>query len=90
MAIINAIVFFFVFEKKKKMTTFVTFFDGFVAKIGDNNYNSLFHWFCYKEGDGSNVVAFFYGGGAMKKAMVANCCHLFFLFFFFGPFGLIH
>jgi hypothetical protein len=25
-------------------------------------------WFCCKEGEGSNVIAFFYGGGVVKKS----------------------
>jgi hypothetical protein len=58
------------------MTASITFFDGFVAKNGDLH---LFSWFCYKEGDGSNVVTFFYGGGVVKKTMAINC--FFFLFF---------
>jgi len=37
------------FEKKQKtMTTFNIFFDGFAAKKGDDNYRSLFQWFCQK------------------------------------------
>ncbi len=71
------------------MTTSVIFFDGFVAKKGDDNCCGLFRWFCYEEGDGSNVVTFFYGGGAMKKAMLVNYRRLFF-FFFSSPFGLVH
>jgi len=53
--------------KKKKTTTSVTFFDGFVAR---NWRPAPFCWFCYEEGDGNNVIAFFYGGGDdVKKAM---------------------
>ncbi len=65
--------------KKKKMIASVTF-DGFVAKNGDGNFCCLFQWFCYKEGDGNNVVAFFYGGGVVKKAMATG--NLLFLFLF--------
>ncbi len=80
-----------VVEKKKMTTIFVTFFDGFAAKNGDGNCCRLFKWFCYKEGDGNNVVTFFYGGGVTKKAMVVSYRRLFFLFFFFfGPFGVVH
>jgi len=80
-----------VFENKKKIAVSITFFDGFVAKKGDNNCYRLFQWFCYEEGDGNNVVAFFYGGAVVKKAMVVNYHHLFyFIFFRFGPFGLVH
>jgi hypothetical protein len=31
---------------------------------------ALFLWFCYEEGDGSNVITFLYGGGVMEKAIV--------------------
>jgi len=55
-------------------TNFVTFFNGFVAKKGDDN----FQWFCCKEGDNINVIVFFYGGGVAKKVMVTNCCRFFF------------
>jgi hypothetical protein len=73
------VAFFSMFEKKKKTKTFVTYFDGFIAKIGNGN----------------NVVAFFYGGGVVKKAMVVGWQQVdaFFLFpfsFFFSPFGLVH
>jgi len=34
-------------------------------------------WFCYEEGDGSNVVTFLYGGG-------------FFFFSFVVAYGLVH
>jgi hypothetical protein len=44
----------------------VTFFDGFVAKKWRL---APFWWFCYKEGDNSNVIAFLYDGGVVKKAM---------------------
>jgi hypothetical protein len=77
-----------VFEKKKKtMITFITFFDGVVAKKGDDNYRNLFQWFCCEKGDGNNVVTFFYGGGGgVKKAMVASCRRL----FFSCPFGMVY
>jgi hypothetical protein len=39
----------------------------------------LFWWFCYKEGDGSNVVTFLYSGGVVKKAMAT--CDLFIFIF---------
>ncbi len=78
-------------EKKKVTTTFITLFDGFVAKKGDENYHRLFRWFCCEVGKGNNIIAFFYGDGVMKKVMAAcNFLLSFFLFFFFGPFGLIH
>jgi hypothetical protein len=65
------------------MTTFINFFDGFVTKNEDGNYRHLFLWFCYKEGDGNNVVAFFYGGGVVKKVMaIGNFLLSFFLFLF--------
>ncbi len=76
------------FEKKKKIAVSITFFDGFVAKKGDNNCCRLFQWFCYEEGDDNNVVAFFYGGAVVKKAMVVSNHHLFFFFFFFFFFFL--
>jgi uncharacterized membrane protein len=72
--------------KKKKTITFITFFDGFVAQIG---YMCLFLWFCYKEGDGSNVVTFLYGGGVVEKAM-AEGNFFSFIYLFCGVFGLIH
>jgi len=72
-----------VFEIKKKTTTSITFFDGFVAKKNDGNYHHLFRWFCYEEGDGNNVIAFSYGGGVVKKAMVTSG---FFLSFFLWSF----
>jgi hypothetical protein len=63
------------------MATFVTFDDS-AAKKGDNNWHSLFRWFCCKESEGSNVVAFFYDGGGVKKTMATSYNHLlsFFLF----------
>jgi hypothetical protein len=79
------VVTFFVFEKKKNMTTIsITFFDGFVAKTGDNKCHSLFLWFCYEKGDGNNVITYFYGGGVVKKAMAMamNCHRLLSLFIF--------
>jgi hypothetical protein len=36
-------------------------------------------WFCYEEGDGSNVVTFLYGGGGGGG-----------FFFFFFAYGLVH
>jgi len=54
-----------------------------LQKNGDDNYLRLFGWFCYEEGDDSNVVAFFCGGGVMKKVMVAGC---FLLSFFLWSF----
>jgi len=43
MVTIVVVIFLSVFEKKKKMTTtFVTFFDGFVAKIDEGNYRNPF------------------------------------------------
>ncbi len=70
--------------EKKTYTTIasITFFDGFVAKKGDDNYGYLFQWFCYEEDDINNVVAFFYGGRFVKKAMATGCRHLFFFFSF--------
>jgi hypothetical protein len=44
--------------KKKKTIISVTFFDGFVAR---NWRPAPFCWFCCKEGDSNNVIAFFYG-----------------------------
>jgi hypothetical protein len=38
-----------VFEKKKATVTFVTFFDSFVTKKGDDNYCSLYHGFATKK-----------------------------------------
>ncbi len=70
------------FEKKKAMITFITFFDGFVAKKENSNYHSLFRWFCCEESDGSNVIAFFYGGGAVKNMMTVSYCRIFFFIFF--------
>jgi hypothetical protein len=67
-------------KKKKKMITSVTFFDGFVAKTGDDNYHRLFRWFYCMEGDGNNVIAFFYGGGVVKKVMATSGLFLFFPF----------
>jgi len=78
-------------EKKEKTTiASITFFDGFVAKKGDGNYRCLFRWFCYEQGDDSNVVTFFYGSGVVKK-VIASCHRFlsFFFFFLFGPFGLV-
>jgi hypothetical protein len=74
-----------VIEKKKKTTTtFVTFFNAFVAKKNNSSCYHLFLWFCYKEGDSSNVITFFYGGDVVKKAKVVGCCRFlsFFLFLF--------
>jgi hypothetical protein len=70
------------------MTTFVTLFNGFVAKRGDTNYHRLFRWFCYKKGDDNNIVTFFYCGYVMEKVMAA--ISFFFFSPFFGPFGIIH
>jgi hypothetical protein len=66
------------FEKKKKMMiASITFFNGC----------RLFQWFCYKECDSNNAIAFFNGGDAMKKVMATSYrC----FFSFFGPFGLVH
>ncbi len=61
------------------MTTFITFFDGFVAKKGGSNCCHLFRWFCREKNDGNNVVAFFYGGGVVKKVM-ATCGFFFWSF----------
>jgi hypothetical protein len=33
---------------------------------------AFFWWFCYEEGDGSNIVTFLYGGWVVKKAMGAK------------------
>ncbi len=60
---------------KKKKTTSVTFFDGFVTKKWRP---APFLWFCWEEGDGNNVIAFLYGGGVVKKAMVVGYFILFF------------
>jgi len=49
--------------------TSITYFNGFVAKIGDDNYRRLFGWFCSEEGDINNVIVFFYGDGVVKKAV---------------------
>ncbi len=57
-------------------TNFVTFFNGFVVKKGDDN----FQWFCCKKGDNINVIVFLYGGGVAKKVMVTSCHCLFFVF----------
>jgi hypothetical protein len=70
-----------VVKKKKKMIASFTFFDGFTTKNGDL---CLFWWFCYKEGDGDNVITFLYGGTYEE----GNGRHFF--FFFFGPYGLVH
>jgi len=59
-------------KRKKKTTASVTFFDGFVAKSGNDNYHHLFSWFCYEKGDNSNVIAFIYGGGVVKKVMATG------------------
>jgi hypothetical protein len=60
------------FEKKKNdMTIFITFFNGFVVKKGDNNCPRLFRWFCCEKSDANNVIAFFYGGGAMKNRLLS-------------------
>jgi len=64
--------------EKKKTTTSITFFEGFVTKNGDNTYRRLFQWFCCEKNDGSNIIAFFYGGGVVKKVM-ATCGFFFFL-----------
>jgi hypothetical protein len=71
------------FAEKKKKTTIasITFFDGFVVKKGDGNYCRFFQWFCYEQGDDSNVVTFFYGDGVVKKVIAS--CHRFLSFFFF-------
>jgi len=68
-------------------TTSVTFFNGFVAKNGNSNYLRLFWWFCYEEGDDTNVVTLFYGGSVVKKVMVVSG-HLlsFFLYLFLWSF----
>jgi len=67
------VAFFCVFEKKKKTTiASITFFNGFVAKKSDDKCRSPFQWFCSKEGDGNNVIAFFYDGGAVKKMIVVS------------------
>jgi hypothetical protein len=66
-------------KKKKTTTTFITFFNGFAAEKCNGNYCWLFQWFCYKESDDNNVIAFFYGDGVVKKAMATSCRHLFFL-----------
>jgi hypothetical protein len=47
------------FVLKKKMTATATFF----ALLQRNGEFVFLLWFCWKEGDGSNVVAFVYGGG---------------------------
>lgn len=71
------------------MTTSIIYFNGFLAKKDEDNYRCLFGWFCCKEGDINNVIAFFYGDGVVKKA-VATYGFFFSFFFFFGPFGLFH
>jgi hypothetical protein len=58
--------------KKQMMTTTVAFFNGFATKTSDDNYPSLFQWFCYEGSDNGNVVAFFYGDGAMKNVIATN------------------
>jgi hypothetical protein len=53
------VAFFSVFEKKTKMTTIsITFFSGFATKKGNNNYRSLFQWFCYEKGDDNKSSPF--------------------------------
>jgi hypothetical protein len=37
-------------------------------------------WFCYEEGDGSNVVTFLYGGGVVEKVMDRGNFFSFFCF----------
>jgi len=72
------------------MTAFVTLFDGFVAKKGDNNCRHLFRWFCCEKSDGNIAIAFFYGGGVVKKAVVTyNFLISFFLFLFLWSFWSI-
>jgi hypothetical protein len=66
------------------MTTFATFFDGFVAKKGDSNCHSLFRWFCSEEGEDNNVVNFFYGGGVMKKQLAIILFYFFLLWSFWS------
>jgi hypothetical protein len=65
------------FEKKKTMASYVTFFDGFTTKKGNGNYCHLFLWFYCEEGDRSNAIAFFCGGGVVKKVMATNYHRLF-------------
>jgi hypothetical protein len=44
---------------------------------------ALFLWFCYEEGDSSNVVTFLYGGGVMEKAMAEGGFFSFIFLIFF-------
>jgi len=44
---------------KKKTTVAAIFF----ALLQGNGEFAFLLWFCYEEGDGSNVVTFLYGGG---------------------------
>jgi len=46
-----------------------------------------FLWFCYKGGDGSNVVTFLYGGGVVEKD--GGDFFLFFVVFWFSSLELI-
>jgi hypothetical protein len=54
---------------------FVTFYDGFAAKIWRP---TPFYWFSYEEGDGSNVVTFFFGGLDVNKAMATSNFYFYF------------
>jgi hypothetical protein len=76
---IATVTFFFGSVAKKKKTTiiYITFFNGFAEKNGDDNYRHLIRWFCCKEGDDNNVIAFFYVSGVVKKVM-ATCNRIFF------------
>jgi hypothetical protein len=61
--------------KKKERIASITFFNGFATTKWRP---APFLWFCYEEGDNSNVVTFLYGDGVVEKAMVGGD------FFFFG------
>jgi hypothetical protein len=58
-----------------------------MAFLQKNGNLRLFGWFCYEEGDGSNV-AFLYGGGVVKKAIKLGGFFLFFWSFWFSSLKL--
>jgi hypothetical protein len=63
--------------KKKKTRASVIFLDGFATNKWQH---APFWWFCYKEGDNCNVVAFLYGDGS--KLLLLLLLLFYFLFYF--------
>jgi hypothetical protein len=59
-----------------------------MALLQKNGDLCLFCWFCYKEGDGNNVVAFLYGGTCKEGNGKAVFFFLFFLSLWFSSLEL--